>query len=512
MRIVPLMPAHISPVERKGAIFDRWSCIKLCPDLVARFYIQKAFETLRDAMASTNDRNETSLTEQDGHDFDIPSHLLDSQLNDDEDTEQHKAHRGQHVRKRSIRHYRHATTRWGAALESFHPLWFAVVISTGGLGLVLNSPFPYRGYWQVTIATILYVAELVLFFSFAAIMLARWIIYPHVAVRRAMSDPDELGAYAIPPIALMTIAVLTASQVSSGPWGGYAFTLVAYVLWWIGMAWVYLTAVVVLTSLFYTGNQSSRTMSPVLFMAPVGLATAGAEAGFITIYGYEMSARLAVPQLVVGYFAVGVAFFMGILLYAIYLHRLLAAGFTAPAKRASMFILVGPAGQLSTAFQLLGESAAGHGYFAEYKPSSVMPPTYGTIWTQQTAQGLQAAGTLFALLLLGFCYLMLCLAIIGVADVFVKKQFTYTLAWWAIVFPLVTLTTAWLELANSMDSPTFRGLVSALTAFLFIAYFINLGFTIWGICNGSLIFGQTQLERETELMSKAQAEAKKSDC
>lgn len=454
---------------------------------------------------------EAALAQEDSHDFDIPFRLLDAHLDDDEDTEQHKAHRGQNVRKRSIRHYRHATAKWGAALESFNPLWFAIVISTGGLALVLNGPFPYRGYWQVTIATILYVTELVLFFSFAAIMLARWIIYPHVAVRRAMSDPDELGAYAIPPIALMTIASLTASQVSSGPWGGHAFTIVAYVVWWIGLGWVFLTAIVVLTTLFYTGNQSSRTMSPVLFMAPVGLATAGAEAGFITIYGYGMTARLAVPQLVVGYFALGVAFFMAIPLYSIYIHRLLAAGFTAPAKRGSMFILVGPAGQLSTAFQLLGESAAGYGYFANYKPSSVSPPTYGTIWTQQTAQGLQSAGILLALLLLGFCYLMLCLAVIGVADVFVKNQFTYTLAWWGIVFPLVTLTTAWLELASSMDSPAFRGLTSALTVFIFIAYFINLGFTLWGIGNGSLIFGKTQSEREDELISKAQAEAKKED-
>ncbi|SMR52784.1 unnamed protein product [Zymoseptoria tritici ST99CH_1A5] len=222
-------------------------------------------------------------------------------------------------------------------------------------------------------------------------------------------------------------------------------------------------------------------MSPVLFMDPVGLATAGAEAGLITIHGFEMSARLAVPQLVVGYFALGVAFFMGVILYTIYIHRLLAADFTTPAKRATMFIL----------------------------PSSVMPPTHGTIWTQQTAQGLQPAGILLALLMLGFCYLMLCLAIIGVADVFVQKKASYNLSWWAVV---VTLTTAWLELANSMDSPAFRGLVSALTVLLFIAYFVNLVFTLRGIFDGSLIFGQSQIDRENERMAKAQAEAKKSDC
>lgn len=143
----------------------------------------------------------------------------------------------------------------------------------------------------MVIAKILYVFEVITFFLFLAITLARWIIYPHVAVRRALTDPDELGAYAIPPIALMTIASLTVQQISNS-WGGYAFMLVGYVCWWIGVIWVFLTALVVLTVLFYVGNQADRVMTPVLFMAPVGLATAGAEAGYITIYSCCMSSRL----------------------------------------------------------------------------------------------------------------------------------------------------------------------------------------------------------------------------
>lgn len=186
----------------------------------------------------------------------------------------------------------------------------------------------------------LYHGDIVLFFSFLAILLAKWILYPHVAVRRALSDPDELATYAIPPIALMTIGALTITQVSEGPWGGYAFTLVGYVIWWIGVVWVFVTCVVVLTVLFYTGNQADRDMTPVLFMAPVGMATAASEAGLITIYGFDMSSRLAVPQIIVGYFASGVAMFMAILLYTVYFHRLLAAGWPAPPKRAGLFILV----------------------------------------------------------------------------------------------------------------------------------------------------------------------------
>jgi hypothetical protein len=236
---------------------------------------------------------------------------------------------GQVLRKRSIRHYSHATTRLTSALESFSPLWFAIAISTGGLASILSGPFPYPAPWQGVLASILYVFEIVLFTLFLILQIARWVLYPHVAVRRALSDADELGAYAIMPIALMTIAGLTASQVSRAGWGGHAFTLVAYVLWWIGLVWIFVTALVVITVLIYTGNQMDRVMTPVLFMAPVGLATAGTEAGLISIFSEGMSARLAAPMLVV-------------LLYGMYFHRLLSAGWSKPGQRAAIFILVSP--------------------------------------------------------------------------------------------------------------------------------------------------------------------------
>jgi tellurite resistance protein TehA-like permease len=206
--------------------------------------------------------------------------------------------------------------------------------------LILNSPFPYAAPWQVTLASVLYVFEIVLFVIFSIILLARWIVYPHVAVRRALSDPDELCAYAIPPIVLLTISALTATQVSKTDWGGHAFTIVAYVLWWISMFWMFLTGVVVITVCIYTGNQTDRTMTPVLFMAPVGLATAAVEAGNIAVNGAGMSARLAVPMIIVGYFVLGIALFMGIILYTLFFHRLLAAGLNPPAQRAALFILV----------------------------------------------------------------------------------------------------------------------------------------------------------------------------
>jgi tellurite resistance protein TehA-like permease len=95
---------------------------------------------------------------------------------------------------------------------------------------MLNDPFPYPARWLELIGSMFYVVDLVLFILFSIIMIARWMVYPHVAVRKLMSSPEELAAYGIWPISLLTISALTASQVSTAYWGDHAFTLVAYVL------------------------------------------------------------------------------------------------------------------------------------------------------------------------------------------------------------------------------------------------------------------------------------------
>lgn len=149
--------------------------------------------------------------------------------------------------------------------------------------------------------------------------------------------------------------------------------------------------------------------------------------------------------------------------------------------------------------------------FAQYKSQSVNPPTYGTFWRGSTAQALDGAGILFSLLLLGFGYLSFCIALIGVADVFVRRQFSYSLTWWSIVSPTVTMTTAWLELGNSMDSPTFRSLSSTLFLILVLIYFANWGFAIWNVVNGKLVWAKSELEREEEMMKQAQKVEKRND-
>jgi tellurite resistance protein TehA-like permease len=106
-------------------------------------------------------------------------------------------------------------------------------------------------------------------------------------------------------------------------------------------------------------------------------------------------------------------------------------------------------------------------------------------------------------LLLGFDYVTLCLAVVGVADAFMKKQFSYTLTWWSVVFPTVTLMTACLQLGTSMDLPACRALTAALYMFAVLVYLLNWVGTVRGIFTGDLIWAKSELQRDEGMMKKA---------
>lgn len=237
---------------------------------------------------------------------------------------------------------RHATTKWQSAVENFSPMWFSICISSGGLGLVLNAPFPYPAHWLSVCGDVLFAADLALFALFLAATAARWIAFPRATLRRLASDQQELSAYAIVPIALLVLAALVARRVSTAGWGGsgHAFTLVAYVMWWAGAALMLAYCATVIGVLAYSRRRVGRVMLPALFMPIVGVATAAVEAGSISQSAYGMSARLAVPMLVVGWFLVGVAMWMALMLYTIFLHRLMTRGWPEKPGIPALAILV----------------------------------------------------------------------------------------------------------------------------------------------------------------------------
>ena len=85
-----------------------------------------------------------------------------------------------------------------------------------------------------------------------------------------------------------------------------------------------------------------RSLTPALLVPVVGVATAGTIAGLICNYAFELSPRLAVPVIIVGYFLAGLAIWISVILYGVYFDRLMAVGWPPPASRPSLLVLVRP--------------------------------------------------------------------------------------------------------------------------------------------------------------------------
>ena len=85
---------------------------------------------------------------------------------------------------------------------------------------------------------------------------------------------------------------------------------------------------------------NDRSMTPSLVLPAVGVATAAVVGGLISNYAYELSPRLAVPVIIVGYFLAGLAIWISVILYGVFFHRLMSVGWPPGAKLPSLFMLV----------------------------------------------------------------------------------------------------------------------------------------------------------------------------
>lgn len=320
------------------------------------------------------------------------------------------------------------------------------------------------------------------------------------------TTPDELAAWACPAIAWATLTSLTALIPSQAHWGGHAFTILAYVMYWIGVAWILLVTLAIFTTLFRTDVSPSTTVFPPAFCLPcVGLETVALSGAVIANYSTAVSAGLAVPAIIVSYFLAGMGIWLAVLVYAVVVVKLLHTGWPEPAKIPSLMLLVGPFGQAAATLQYLGRAADTLGRFAAYNR--------GTFLTASAAPGLSSASVLLALLIAGFDFFWLAIAIVAILDALVRRQLSFSLSSWGIIFPVGTTTTCFIAFSSNMDSPAFRGLATAFFVALFLVYCVCWGFTLFSL--PGLLFQSTEKElarsRKREKMPKRVEEEEKAE-
>ena len=347
-----------------------------------------------------------------------------------------------------------------------------------GVLAILTHQCPYQFHGLKIISDIFFILDLTLFTLFSLIFIARFAIFRRQAYNEITGSQADLMLVACWPIAFMTLTSLTSLIVSNATWGGHAFTIVAYVMWWFVVAWNLCVLFWVFGTLISQHEASDRRLPMMVIIPAVSVSTIAVTGGFVASMSFGISARMAVPVIVVSFMMVGMGILLGLMLSTYLFHALLAQGWPDPGQSASLFIFVGPMGQSAAALQALGR-AASMGAFGAYNK--------GTFLTAEAAVPLEAACMLIALMLTGLGFIWTVLSIMGMVIRAVKKELSWSPGWNAIIFPMGTLVTATSLFSEEMDSPAFRVITAGLIIILVAVFLMNTVFTAKGIWKGQLL-------------------------
>ncbi|KUJ22148.1 uncharacterized protein LY89DRAFT_608925 [Mollisia scopiformis] len=365
-----------------------------------------------------------------------------------------------------------------ALVQDFTPIWFTWCMNAGVIGILLHQ-LPYQFSGLPVLSTIAFVVDLVLFIIFSAIMITRFIWFGRQAYYEITDNINDLALGACWPIAWQTLSALTCLIVSNASWGGHAFTLVGYAMWWIGTGWMVAYLLFTFLTLIRRRSVKDRKLPLTIVIPAVGVATVATTGGLIVSFADDISARLAVPIIIVSFMIVGIGLFMSIFLYTYLLHSLFVDGWPPAENIASVWVFLGPMGQPAAAIQLLSSAANKYGRFAGYNR--------GTFLTESAAEPLSVACILLALWLTGMGCVWALMAFAAMAEKAWQRQLMWTLSWNSIIFPTGTLTTSFLLFSIAMDSPAFRAVTTALVVLMVMCFFLNVGFAIRRVCQGRLL-------------------------
>ena len=280
------------------------------------------------------------------------------------------------------------------------------------------------------------------------------------------------------PIAFMTLTTLTGLIASNSYWGGYAFTIVSYVMWWIEVAWSLLFLFWIFVTLIR--NKAATSRLPTLIILPaVSVSTAAVTGGLIVSLSYEVSPTLAVPVIIVGFMLVGIGFLLGLILSTFLFYALLSQGWPPAAQTTSVFVFIGPVGQSAAALQALGSAASNYGAFRRYDK--------GTFLTAEAAKALSPGCVFLALMMTGLGLIWLVFSIYLMIERAFAKELKWAHNWNSIIFPTATLVTSLNLLSIEMDSPAFRVLTTMFIIILVGFFLMNTVFTGMGIAKGELL-------------------------
>jgi C4-dicarboxylate transporter/malic acid transport protein len=349
-------------------------------------------------------------------------------------------------------------------IRQFTPNWFAATMGTGILSAVLTQ-LPVNLPGLRVIAEGLWLLNIVLFLTFSALYIARWILYFDEA-RRVFGHSTVSMFFGTIPMGLATLinGLLTFGL----PRWGNAVLPLAELLWWLDVAMSLACGVLIPFLMFTRQEHRIDQMTAVWLLPLVACEVAAVSGGLLAPHLAESHSQFSVliTSYVLWAMSVPVAFsVLTILLLRMALHKL-----PHESMAASSWLALGP---ISTgAFGLLVLGA----------DSPVVFTANGLSGVGEIASGL---GLLGGVILWGVG-VWWCLMALLITARYLRDGIPFNLGWWGFTFPLGVFALTTLKLGAVLDLAFFSVLGCALVAALAVLWLVIMKRTVRGAYRGEL--------------------------
>ncbi|MFK3732144.1 TDT family transporter [Streptomyces sp. NPDC088090] len=352
--------------------------------------------------------------------------------------------------------------RVSRSVRHLGPNWYASVMGTSVVGTA-GAALPVAVPGLRTLCTTVWALSLAMLLTLLTARAAHWSRHRDQA-RAHLLDPAMAPFYGCLSMALLAVGggTLTLGR----DWIGLpAAVALDTVLFAAGTA-VGLVAAVAVPYLMVVRHRIEHA-SPVWLLPVVAPMVSAALGPLLVPHLPEGQARQTL--LLACYAMFGISLLATLVMLPLVFGRLVVTGPLPLALTPTLFLVLGPLGQSTTAAGVFADSAAG-----------VLPDPY--------AHGFAAFAVLYGVPVTGFALLWLALA--GAMVVRARRAgMGFAMTWWAFTFPVGTCVTGAEGLARHTGLDAFRWLAVALYVLLAAAWLLAGVHTVRGLVSGALLAG-----------------------
>lgn len=350
------------------------------------------------------------------------------------------------------------------AVRHLGPNWYAAVMGTA-IVATAGAALPVHLPGGRTICAAVWLLSLLLLVTLLGARALHWRHHADQA-RAHLLDPAVAPFYGCLAMALLAVGggALTVGRYWIGTQAAVALDAVLFTVGTV----VGLAAAVVVPYLMAVGHKAEPQDATPVWLLPVVAPMVSAALGPLLVP--YLPAGQARETLLLACFAMfGLSLLATLVMLPLVFARIVTGGPLPLALTPTLFLVLGPLGQSTTAV----------GKFADVAPG-VVPAPY--------SQGFEVLAVLYGVPVMGFALLWLALATAHVISAR-RRGMGFSMTWWAFTFPVGTCVTGAEALARHTGLVVYDGLAVALYGLLVAAWITAGVHTARGVLSGALLSG-----------------------